>query len=281
MRQLLKRSALTTFICSCLALLTGGMPAQAQENNLTRGFTIKPDLAATGEERATQKSLWVLDATFKPMRMIRMDLTNPKTGKKEKTLVWYLVYKCVLRPLERPGSSNDLTPQNAEVPPLGPSLFVPEVVLITNDNGQQTSYPNQIVPEAEVIINKRERRQFKNAVDIIGELPPETAADAKSENAIYGVCVWTGVDPNTDYFTILFYGLSNGYKKVEGPDGKEMTLRKVLIQQYWRPGDQFGQQEQEFRPKGSPFWQYLPDDPEQAAEMEKKLNLNAAEQKQP
>ena len=112
-------------------------------------------------------------------------------------------------------------------------------------------------------------------------VPPETAADAKSENAIYGVCVWTGVDPNTDYFTILFYGLSNGYKKVEGPDGKEMTLRKVLVQQYWRPGDQFGQQEQEFRPKGSPFWQYLPDDPEQAAEMEKKLNLNAAEQKQP
>ncbi|QDV16187.1 hypothetical protein Pan153_08080 [Gimesia panareensis] len=281
MRQLLKRSALTTFACSCLVLLTGGNQAQAQQNKLTRGFTIKADLTATGEERAAQKSLWVLDATFKPMRMIRMDLTNPKTGKKEKTLVWYLVYKCVLRPLERPGTTSDLTPQNAEVPPLGPSLFVPEVTLITNDNGQQTIYPNQIMPEAEAIINQRERREFKNAVDIIGELPPETPADAKSENAIYGVCVWTGVDPNTDYFTILFSGLSNGYKKVEGPDGKELTLRKVLVQQYWRPGDQFGQQEQEFRPKGNPYWVYLPDDPEMAAQMEKKLNLDTNEKKQP
>ncbi|QDT26577.1 hypothetical protein Enr10x_18810 [Gimesia panareensis] len=281
MRQLLKRSALTTFACSCLVLLTGGIQAQAQQNKLTRGFTIKADLTATGEERAAQKSLWVLDATFKPMRMIRMDLTNPKTGKKEKTLVWYLVYKCVLRPLERPGTTSDLTPQNAEVPPLGPSLFVPEVTLITNDNGQQTIYPNQILPEAEAIINQRERREFKNAVDIIGELPPETPADAKSENAIYGVCVWTGVDPNTDYFTILFSGLSNGYKKVEGPDGKELTLRKVLVQQYWRPGDQFGQQEQEFRPKGNPYWVYLPDDPEMAAQMEKKLNLDTNEKKQP
>jgi hypothetical protein len=281
MRHLLKRSALILAACSSLVLFSGGTPAQAQKNNLTRGFTIKADLAATGEERATQKSLWVLDATFKPMRMIRMDLTNPKTGKKEKTLVWYLVYKGVLRPLELPGKTNDLTPQNAEVPPLGPSLFVPEVTLITNDNGQQKIYPNQILPEAEAIINQRERHTFKNAVDIIGELPPETPADAKAENAIYGVCVWTGVDPDTDYFTILFSGLSNGYKKVEGPDGKEQILRKVLVQQYWRPGDQFGQQEQEFRPKGNPYWVYLPDNPAQAAQMEKKLNADAAEKKQP
>lgn len=281
MRHLLKRSALTIAACSCLVLLSGGNPASAQQNKLTRGFTIKADLTATGEERAGQKSLWVLDATFKPMRMIRMDLTNPKTGKKVKTLVWYLVYKGVLRPLERPSDTSELTPQNAEVPPPGPPLFVPEVTLITNDNGQQTIYPNQIIPEAEAIINQRERHEFKNAVDIIGELPPETPADAKSENAIYGVCVWTGVDPNTDFFTILFSGLSNGYKKVEGPDGKEMTLRKVLVQQYWRPGDQFGQQEQEFRPKGTPYWVYLPDDPKLAAQMEKKLNLQAAEKKQP
>lgn len=281
MRHLLKQSALTAFTCSCLILLSAGKQAYAQQNNLNRGFTIKPDLIATGEERASQKSLWVLDATFKPMRMIRLDLTNPKTGKKEKTLVWYLVYKCVLRPLERPGGTSDLQPQNAEVPPPGPSLFVPEVTLITNDNGQQTIYPNQILPEAEAIINQREDHNLKNAVEIIGELPPETPMGAKAENAIYGVCVWTGVDPNTDYFTVLFSGLSNGYKIVDGPDGKKMTLRKVLVQQYWRPGDEFGQQEQEFRPKGNPYWVYLPDDPQLAAQMEKKLNQDPAEPKKP
>lgn len=272
MHYLLKQSAFTAFICSCL-LYSPANQAQAQNQPLTRGFTIKADITATGEERAAQKSLWVLDAVFKPMRMMRMDLTNPKTGKKEKTLVWYIVYKCVLRPIERPEDNNEFTPENATVPPLGPSLFVPEVTLITNDNGQQKIYPNQILPEAEAIINKRERGQFKNAVEIIGELPAETPTDSKKENAIYGVSLWTGIDPNTDYFTLLFSGLSNGYRNVKGADDKPITLRKVLVQQYWRPGDEFGQQEQEFRPKGTPYWVYLPDDPQMAVKMKKELKL--------
>ncbi|WP_417377553.1 hypothetical protein [Gimesia sp.] len=272
MRPSLKCTFASVFACSCLFFTSLGNQAFAQKNALNRGFSISPDLVATGEELASQKSLWVLETVFKPMRMVRMDLTNPQTGKKEKTLVWYLVYKCVLRPMERPNSTNEFTPENPEVLPPGPSLFVPEITLITNDNGQQKTYPNQILPEAELIINQRERQQFKNAVDIIGELPPETPANAKEEHAIYGVCIWTGIDPGTDYFTIRFDGLTNGYKKVEGPDGKMEIWRKTLIQEYWRPGDEFGQQEQEFRPKGKPFWKYLPDDPEDTAKMIKELN---------
>ena len=273
MRLSMRQSVLTALVCGCLVFTSLGNQSFAQQKLLDRGFSIKPDISATGEERAAQKSLWVLDASFKPMRMVRLDLTNPKTGKKEKTLVWYIVYKCVLRPLERREDVDDLTPANAKVPEPGPSLFVPEVTLITNDNGEQKIYPNQILPEAEALINKRERQKFKNAVDIIGELP-EAAEEGKDAETIYGVCLWTGVDPGTDYFTLLFSGLSNGYKIVDGADGKKMTLRKVLVQQYWRPGDEFGQQEREFRPKGSPYWVYLPDDPESAAKMKKELKLN-------
>lgn len=274
MRHFLRQSILTALFAGGLLLTSLGNQSFAQQKTLNRGFSIKADISATGEERAAQKSLWVLDATFKPMRMARMDLTNPKTGEKEKTLVWYIVYKCVLRPIERPSDKDEFTPENAEVPPPGPALFVPEITLITNDNGQQKIYPNQILPEAEAIINQRERGQFKNAVDIIGELPAETPLDAKAETAIYGVCIWTGVDPGTDYFTLLFSGLSNGYKIVDGPDGKKLVLRKVLVQQYWRPGDEFGQQEQEFRAKGNPYWVYLPDDPQMAAQMKKELKID-------
>tara|TARA_R110002095_G_scaffold194363_2_gene172633 strand:+ start:3786 stop:4628 length:843 start_codon:yes stop_codon:yes gene_type:complete len=280
MRHSLKQLPLIAFTCGCF-LYSAGNPVSAQNQSLNRGFSIKADISATGEERASQKSLWVLDAIFKPMRMVRLDLTNPKTGKKEKTLVWYIVYKCLLRPIDRPAGNNEFTPENVEVPAPGPSLFVPEVTLITNDNGQQKIYPNQILPEAETLINQRERGQFKNAVDIIGELPAETPLDSKEEKATYGVCVWTGVDPSTDYFTLLFSGLSNGYKIVEGPEGKPMTLRKVLVQQYWRPGDEFGQQEQEFRPKGIPYWVYLPDDPEMAAKMKKELQIEGPAEPKP
>lgn len=279
MHHLVKQSVL--FACICGYLILNVFDSQSFAQDLNRGFSIKADITATGEEQASQKSLWVLDATFKPMRMVRMDLTNPKTGKKEKTLVWYIVYKCVLAPIKKRDDSTEFTPENVKVPAPGPALFVPEITLITNDNGKQTIYPNQIIPEAELLINQRERGQFKNAVDIIGELPAETPKNSKKENAIYGVCLWTGVDPGTDYFTLLFSGLSNGYKNVEGSDGKPVTLRKVLVQQYWRPGDEFGQQEQEFRPKGVPHWVYLPDDPQVAAKMKKELKKESANQPKP
>ncbi len=122
MRHFLKQSAFSAFVCSCILYSTGNQTL-AQNQVLNRGFTIQADITATGEERATQKSLWVLDAIFKPMRMVRMDLENPKTGKKEKTLVWYVVYKCILRPIERPNDKNEFTPENAEVPPPGPPLL--------------------------------------------------------------------------------------------------------------------------------------------------------------
>jgi len=89
----LKCSFTTVFVCSCLFFSSWENQTFAQKNELNRGFSISPDLVATGEELASQKSLWVLDAVFKPMRMVRMDLTDPQTGKKEKTLVWYLAHR--------------------------------------------------------------------------------------------------------------------------------------------------------------------------------------------
>ena len=34
----------------------------------------------TGEERNAQPDLWALEVNYKPMRMIQVELTDPKTG---------------------------------------------------------------------------------------------------------------------------------------------------------------------------------------------------------
>src|SRR5579872_2393185 len=52
----------------------------------------------TGEERNTQPDIWALEVNFKPVRMIQADVTDPKTGKTGKSLVWYLAYRAVVRP---------------------------------------------------------------------------------------------------------------------------------------------------------------------------------------
>ena len=71
-----------------------------------RGFTIRVPSQASGEERNQQTDLWVLEVRFKPLRLVTINLTDPKTGKKSKQLVWYLLYRAVNRPLPNKGDPN-------------------------------------------------------------------------------------------------------------------------------------------------------------------------------
>ena len=71
--------------------------------------------------------------------------------------------------------------------------------------------------------------------------------------------MFRGIDPKTDYFTVYMSGFSNGYKLGPGPNDSQVVKRKTLVQRYWRPGDQFDEEEVEFRVKGDPFWIYRDD----------------------
>ena len=72
--------------------------------------------------------------------------------------------------------------------------------------------------------------------------------------------MWEGVKATTDYFTVYMSGFSSGYKLGKGPDGNPLTLRRTIVQEYWRPGDRFDQSEQEFRRRGEPRWIYRVDE---------------------
>jgi len=196
--------------------------------------------------------------------MIPVDITDPKTGKKNREFVMYLVYKAVNRPLKRKVDTASFKPQNDE-DRIPRHQFVPEATLVTEDNGIQNIYIETIVPEAQKIIQRRESRKptdpvYKNSVEIVGDLPEITPHDAKSENALYGMLMWRGVDPKADYFTVFLTGFNSSYKKIKGPDGEELIVRRVIQQKYWRPGDQFDQNEKEFRHREDPKWIDRPDE---------------------
>ncbi len=79
---------------------------RAQQNN-KNGFEVTLSATASSAELNSQDDLWVLEVSFKRMRMIPVDITDPKTGKKNREYIMYLVYKAVNRPLKR---SLDATP---------------------------------------------------------------------------------------------------------------------------------------------------------------------------
>jgi hypothetical protein len=228
-----------------------GRDADAQS---LRGGEIRFPAVATGEERTSQSDLWVLDVYFKPMRLIPVELTDPKTGQKKLEYVWYIVYRGFHHKLETKGTDN--SPVNDLDAPVAPQQFIPEFTLMVTDNGRHDIYPDQVIPEALGPINKREKGNYKNAVNIVGPIPEATVPGSGDEVALEGVAMWRGVNPDADRYTVFMTGFSNSIRKVDGPDGKPIFQTKTIMQKYWRKGDRFEQHEPEIGIEGDTQWIY-------------------------
>lgn len=243
-------------LLAVMVLVAAPVSAVAQ----SRGFDYVARAIATAEDRRRQPDLWVLEVHYKTLRMIPVEITDPATGEKQLERVWYLPYKVVNRPLARLDEEEDVEPVNEFDPPPTPPIFVPELTLVATDNDEQRIYEDVVLPEAQAAINRRERREFLNSVQLAGDIPRLTREAEGEETAVYGVATWRGVDPDTDYFRVIFSGFSNGYHTETGPDGNTVVMRKTLVQKYWRPGDRFDEYEKEARVDGDPQWVDRPDD---------------------
>src|SRR5258708_7344561 len=182
----------------------------------------------TGEERNAQPDIWALELNYKPVRMILVELTDPKTGKTARELVWYLAYRAVVR-----SASGVRDTDNPEDRP----VFVPEFTFVVKGRGGPKVYPDRVLRPAEAAINKRERYKYKNSVEIVAPLPKITPDKSKVLHSLDGVATWVGIDPNVVYFSIYMSGFSNGYKVAEGPDGEEIITRPTLVHTLRHPGD--------------------------------------------
>lgn len=244
---------------------------QPGEQALENGFQVRLLPAATIKEMQQQDQLFELEVEFKSMRFRWVNTTDAKTGEKKRELIWYLVYKVVNRPLDRPTDTTKLKPVNNHDPLPSPA-FIPRFTLMTqrSANGATRTYQDMILKDALQIINKRESRYagqpaLKHNVAISGPVPTVTPKNAKKDNAVYGVAMWRGVDPKTDFLTVAASGFSNAYLEKGG-----LTYRKVIMMKFKRPGDEFFQSEGEFERIDAddrsdsktyyPRWVYVPDD---------------------
>ncbi len=219
-------------------------PVSAQTtalDNSRKEFPLVAPVVATGEELGAQPRLWIMEVHFKPVRMVPVVFTDPKTGRKHTENIWYIVYKAINRKLPfkqdqipteelkiqfesdkdqlleltRPFNDDDVEPV--------PQMFVPIFTLRTDDltNGKEVeeTYQDVILPEAQAAIQQREGAKYKNSVEIMQIVPDPVAKDAANPeaNAIYGMAMWRGVDRETDYFTITMTGFSNAYRYVNSP----------------------------------------------------------------
>ncbi len=166
-----------------------------------------------------EQTVDALRFSFKPLRMVQVDLPTPN-DRMEQKLVWYLLFHVTNTSLDR-----DV-------------LFVPRFWI--EDLDKKTVYPAQIVPVATSVIRRREdpNRPLANVVQIAGTLEPG--------QDVWGVATWSDLSPSLKRISVFVQGLSTAYKWED--DGKQRKYRQQTLQlNFWRPADPFYEHEDEIR----------------------------------
>ena len=256
--------------------------AQVVRAPLTDGFSRTSSIAVTVDEMlGTSKErkadepilgpgypdLWIAEVQYKPIRLMRLELTDPKTGNVQKELIRYMVYRVIRRDytelaggdragLEKKLADPELDPSNVLDPePLMP-LQMPRFMLETQDNGGKVlqTYTDELSVEIQNAVFAREMgRRGSNlkllnsveAISEIGEPIPSSDPDALLK-AFYGVAVWRNVDPKADFLRVTMSGFTNAYR-ISGAADDRTIEEKVIVQKFQRPGDEFLQDEQELK----------------------------------
>lgn len=217
-------------------------------------------LYSMAENATFTNEVWGLEFTFKPLRMITVDVTLPN-GRTERKLLWYLVYN-INNTGERIKPVEDATGQfSAESADPQPVRFLPHFVLEGQDvdrSGQKIykAYLDRVIPSVVETIRQREvpGRVLLDNVEIAAK-PIEVSTEAQ-DNSVWGVAIWEQVDPEMDFLSIYVGGLTNahiwqdmpGEFRVGDPAGKGRHIAaKTLQLNFWRPGDEFLENEREIR----------------------------------
>ncbi len=243
-------------------------------------------LAALAKEVPFRRTIWNVEFTFKPLRMIEVDVPQA-TGKMERKLIWYMVYRvknngAQLRPKQReadetvtlgpeigavqttiPKGTFSVELTDKVVLPIDPSetereaiKFFPLFVLESHQLATPKAYVDHLIPVAVPEIQRREdpNRKLLNTVQMAQTTIP--LSTDRIDRSVWGVVTWEDIDPRTDFFSIYVQGLTNAYRWEDNPDaigpdtppatGRKFVQRTLKLN-FWRPGDEFAENEREIR----------------------------------
>jgi hypothetical protein len=268
-----------------------GLKWQPQENELSK------TLHRISQRVLFRRGVWELQITFKPLRLIRVDIPQ-LNGKMKNELIWYMVYRITnpgahMTPLKVKQVVKDLntdakyTKERFEIrrvnapdemlASIGEHRFVPTFLLRTHGTDKlavdeaTVQHFDEVIPAArrEIFIKERPACAFEEFYDTVqmGKDAIPVSTD-RQQISRYGVVMWRGIDPTVDYLTLQIMGLTNAYLWAD-PAGAfkpgdvagtgRRFVYKTLQLNFYRPGDEFDAREEEIKlgVKGHPEWQWL------------------------
>jgi hypothetical protein len=217
------------------------------------------------------RSVWCLEVSFKPVRMIWVDVPTIE-GRFDRKQIWYLLYRVKNTGKQLSRTVSDEGEVKSELVDAQQLIrFAPRIWLESWDTGK--AYPDRVIPVAIPEIEKREDagRRLLNAKELLPEAPARLLNTIEMEREIppspegqdlglWGVATWEDIDPATDHFSIYIQGLTNAYRWVDAKQGDQYVykqgdplgtgrklLQKTLRLNFWRPSDKFYEHESEIR----------------------------------
>lgn len=247
-------------------------------------------LAAMAKNVPYRRTIWNLEFTFKPLRMIEVDVPQAD-GKMQRKLIWYMVYRVKnngghLRPKQREADEtimlgSEVGAAQTTIPkgtftvelvdkialPIDPSAterealkFMPLFTLEAHKLATPKAYLDHVIPVAVPAIQARERisadPKFRLLTTVQMAATTIPLSTDRIDRSVWGVATWEDVDPRTDFFSIYVQGLTNAYKWEDTPEavqpgsppgtGKKFVQRSLKLN-FWRPSDEFDENEREIR----------------------------------
>lgn len=234
-----------------------------------KAFPKSDTLREMAKNTIFRRTIWNLEFSFKPLRMLEVDIPQP-SGKMQRKNIWYMVYK-VRNNGYHLGIKTDTDQWEHKtygVERVNQNIyFFPQFVLRANvrkpgaagdgvDNYVAKEYLDRIIPAAMKPIADRERVGvlLHDSVSISKVAIP--VSDDKVDRSVWGVMIWEDVDPTMNFISIFAQGLTNAYK-FDDPDGAfkagdppatgRVFTQKNLQLNFWRPGDAVQLHEDEIR----------------------------------
>ncbi|MBL8809641.1 MAG: hypothetical protein JNM43_05645 [Planctomycetaceae bacterium] len=212
-------------------------------------------------------SLWISEVQFKPLRLMKLTWTDD-SGEKKSEIVRYMVYRVIRRDytelagaekaeLERKLVDPDNDPSNVLDPESSKPLQMPRFILraenkdgsIVHEWQDEISIAIQNAVFERELGRKADGKKLLNSIEAVKEVEEPVASSDPDVlgKALYGVAVWRNVDDSADFFSVQMSGFTNAYRMIRAEDGSNQLQEKVIVQRFARPGDQFLQDEMEFR----------------------------------
>jgi hypothetical protein len=143
----------------------------------------------------------------------------------------------------------------------GPVRFVPQFVLESQDRNAAgrkiyKAYLDRVIPAAVEQIRRREMPSGRLLDSVEMAQEPLPVSEGRTNRGVWGVATWQDIDPRIDFLSVYVSGLTNAYRWIDPPGAYQLNqppgkgrrfARKTLQLNFWRPGDEHFEHEDEIR----------------------------------